>query len=152
MTKNHFEVKRIWKKKMNFAKCKCLSTELLPENLSKHLIFITKYTKLPFDIDSPIEYPRLLMNKNKMHGLFHFPTNTGMFAGYILNRYKSPPAAITPFINIVLWLMSLGLMLLLVFGVWNGTLSLLWTALYVSLGHSGELSNTSLVPLSAYAI
>lgn len=61
-----------------------------------------------------------------------------MLAGYVLNRFKSPPAAITPFINIVFWLMSMGVMLLLVFGVWNGTLSLLWTALYVSLGHSGE--------------
>lgn len=62
-----------------------------------------------------------------------------MIAGYILNRYpKSAPSAITPFINVVLWLMSLGVMLLLVFGVWNGTLNLLWTALYVSLGHSGE--------------
>lgn len=65
-------------------------------------------------------------------------SNAGMLAGYVLNRFKSPPAAITPFINIVFWLMSMGVMLLLVFGVWNGTLSLLWTALYVSLGHSGE--------------
>lgn len=65
--------------------------------------------------------------------------DAGMIAGYILNRYpKSAPPAITPFINVVMWMMSLGLMLLLVFGVWNGTLNLLWTALYVSLGHSGE--------------
>lgn len=61
-----------------------------------------------------------------------------MLAGYILNRYKTAPTAITPFINTVLWMMSMGAMLLLVFGVWNGTLSLVWTALYVSLGHSGE--------------
>lgn len=61
-----------------------------------------------------------------------------MLAGYVLNRFKSAPAAITPFINVVLWMMSLGVMLLLVFGVWNGTLNLMWTALYVSLGHSGE--------------
>lgn len=67
-----------------------------------------------------------------------FPFDTGMIAGYILNRYKSAPPAITPFINVVLWMMSLGVLLLLVFGVWNGTLNLLWTALYVSLGHSGE--------------
>lgn len=67
---------------------------------------------------------------------FHF--DIGMIAGYILNRYKSAPVPITPFINVVLWMMSLGVMLLLVFGVWNGTLNLLWTALYVSLGHSGE--------------
>lgn len=65
-------------------------------------------------------------------------TDIGMVTGYILNRYKTAPAAITPFINIVLWMMSLGALLLLVFGVWNGTLNLLWTALYVSLGHSGE--------------
>lgn len=64
--------------------------------------------------------------------------DTGMLAGYILDRYKSAPPAITPFINVVLWMMSLGMMCLLVFGVWNGTLNLLWTALYVSLGHSGE--------------
>ncbi|XP_031632725.1 uncharacterized protein LOC116346685 [Contarinia nasturtii] len=64
------------------------------------------------------------------------PYVMGMIAGYILNRYKSAPPAITPFINIVLWTMSLSVMLLLVFGVWNGTLNLLWTALYVSLGHS----------------
>ncbi|XP_055297842.1 uncharacterized protein LOC129566166 isoform X2 [Sitodiplosis mosellana] len=64
------------------------------------------------------------------------PYVMGMMAGYVLNRYKSAPPAITPFINVVLWMMSLGVMLLLVFGVWNGTLNLLWTALYVSLGHS----------------
>lgn len=62
----------------------------------------------------------------------------GMLAGYVLNRFKSAPAAITPFINVVLWVMSIGVMFLLVFGVWNGTLNLVWTALYVSLGHSGE--------------
>lgn len=64
--------------------------------------------------------------------------DTGMAAGYLLDRYKSAPSVITPFINVVLWMMSLGIMLLLVFGVWNGTLNLFWTALYVSLGHSGE--------------
>lgn len=61
-----------------------------------------------------------------------------MLAGYILYRFKAPPPAITPFINCVLWAMSMCIMFLLVFGVWNGTLNVIWTAIYVSLGHTGE--------------
>lgn len=80
----------------------------------------------------------LCMSPICCHFPFSFLLDVGMLAGYVLNRFKSAPAAITPFINVVLWMMSLGVMLLLVFGVWNGTLNLMWTALYVSLGHSGE--------------
>lgn len=61
-----------------------------------------------------------------------------MIAGYILNRFKSAPSNITPFINLILWFVSMTMMCLLVFGVWNGTLSVAWTALYVSVGHTGE--------------
>lgn len=60
-----------------------------------------------------------------------------MVAGYLLTRYKAAPIKITPAINFVGWTVSLGMMFLLVFGIWNGTLSLLWTALYVSVGHTG---------------
>lgn len=62
---------------------------------------------------------------------------TGMAAGYILNRFKSPPK-VSPFINLILWAMSLCIMFLLVFGVWNGSLNQTWTAIYVSLGHTGR--------------
>lgn len=62
---------------------------------------------------------------------------TGMFTGYILNRFKTPPK-VSPFINLVFWAMSLCIMFLLVFGVWNGSLDRTWTAIYISLGHSGE--------------
>lgn len=64
--------------------------------------------------------------------------NLGMTAGYILNRFKSPPK-IPSFINVILWIMSTCILLLLVFGVWNGSLSVAWTAVYVSLGHTGKL-------------
>lgn len=61
-----------------------------------------------------------------------------MLAGYTLNRYKMAPSFITPFINFILWVLSLLMLLLLVFGVWNGTLDRAWTALYVSVGHTGN--------------
>lgn len=60
-----------------------------------------------------------------------------MVGGYILYRFKSPPRVST-FINLTLWAMSLCVMFLLTFGVWNGSLDRTWTAIYVSLGHTGE--------------
>lgn len=68
------------------------------------------------------------------YGKFLF---SGMVAGYLLTRYKAAPIKITPAINAIVWSVSLGTMFLLVFGIWNGTLSLLWTALYVGVGHTG---------------
>lgn len=66
-----------------------------------------------------------------------------MIAGYILNRFKSPPK-VSPFINLILWAMSLCIMFLLVFGVWNGSLNPTWTAIYVSLGHTGRQAEHTL--------
>lgn len=60
-----------------------------------------------------------------------------MLAGYILSRYQTPPIKIKPAANFTLWVMALGVMFLLLFGVWDGSLSLQWTALYVSVGHTG---------------
>lgn len=60
-----------------------------------------------------------------------------MAAGYLLHRFKSPPK-IPSYINVILWIMSVAILFSLVFGVWNGTLSVAWTALYVSLGHTGK--------------
>lgn len=70
-------------------------------------------------------------------GVHHIIYLTGMAAGYILNRFKLPPK-VSPFINLILWAMSLCIMFLLVFGVWNGSLNQTWTAIYVSLGHTGR--------------
>lgn len=69
-----------------------------------------------------------------------------MLAGYILNRYKAAPSFITPLVNFVLWMLSLLMLFLLVFGVWNGTLDRALTALYVSVGHTGNwLSSTKCI-------
>lgn len=59
-----------------------------------------------------------------------------MIAGYILYRVKTPPK-IPVIVNLMLWSCSLGIIFIIVFGVWEGQLSLLMTSLYVSLGHSG---------------
>lgn len=71
-----------------------------------------------------------------------------MLAGYTLNRYKTAPSFITPFMNIVLWVLSMLMLLLLVFGVWNGTLDRAWTALYVSVGHTGNYYSKILLKTS----
>lgn len=60
-----------------------------------------------------------------------------MLTGYILFRVKKAPN-ISRSINLLLWFVSIGIMFLLVFGVWDGELNILMTSFYVSLGHSGE--------------
>lgn len=61
----------------------------------------------------------------------------GMLAGYILHRVKKPPRV--PFlVNLLLWLLSLFILFIIVFGVWNGQLSVFMTSFYVSLGHTGK--------------
>lgn len=63
----------------------------------------------------------------------------GMVAGSLLTRYETAPIKITPAVNAVLWVLSMSIMFLLVFGVWHGTLGLSWTAMYVSVGHTGNI-------------
>lgn len=59
-----------------------------------------------------------------------------MVAGYILHRVKTPPKI--PFIvNLLMWFVSLFILFIIVFGVWNGKLSVMMTSIYVSLGHAG---------------
>lgn len=58
-------------------------------------------------------------------------------AGYILHRIQQPPK-IPAAVNCVLWFISIGTMFLLVFGIWDGKLSITATAIYVSLGHTGK--------------
>lgn len=59
-----------------------------------------------------------------------------MVAAYIFYHFKTPPK-INRKMNILLWTVSLGILFLTLFGVWNGSLSVMGTAFYVSLGHTG---------------
>jgi len=59
----------------------------------------------------------------------------GMFAGYALYKIKTPPQ-ISRRVNLSLWAVSLGILLLVVLGVWDGELSAVNTAFYVGVGHT----------------
>ncbi|XP_030381995.1 uncharacterized protein LOC115629634 [Scaptodrosophila lebanonensis] len=59
----------------------------------------------------------------------------GMFAGYVLYKIKTPPIISTR-LNALLWIGSLGLLIVVVFGVWEGELSPVNTAFYVGVGHT----------------
>lgn len=60
-----------------------------------------------------------------------------MITGYIIHSVKKPPRV--PFLlNIILWLLSIGILFSLIFGVWEGQLSIITTAFYVSIGHTGK--------------
>ncbi|XP_052863293.1 O-acyltransferase like protein [Anopheles cruzii] len=63
------------------------------------------------------------------------PYIVGMITGYILHRRPSPPRIVPP-LRLLLWTLSTGTLIALIFGVWNGELSVLWTAWYVSVGHT----------------
>lgn len=69
-------------------------------------------------------------------------TISGMIAGYIINRFKEPPKVSFKF-NIFMWIVSMTILSLCIFGTWNGTLDRIATAFYISLGHTGTpLSRT----------
>ncbi|XP_037936146.1 uncharacterized protein LOC119670101 [Teleopsis dalmanni] len=59
----------------------------------------------------------------------------GMIAGYIVFKVKTPPK-ISARTNLILWMSSLGLLALIIFGVWQGELNEINTAFYVSIGHT----------------
>lgn len=67
---------------------------------------------------------------------------SGMLAAYLIYNYKAPPK-ISLSTNAFLWFSSLLMMFIVVFGVWNGTLSVGWTAIYVSLGRTGMIDSHS---------
>lgn len=62
-------------------------------------------------------------------------SRSGMFAGYALYKVKTPPQ-ISRRLNLSLWAGSLGILLLVVFGVWDGELSPVNSAFYVGVGHT----------------
>ncbi|XP_055380628.1 uncharacterized protein LOC129611475 [Condylostylus longicornis] len=77
------------------------------------------------------------------------PYIIGMITGYITFKYKTPPKV--PFLlNIVLWILSVGLLFILIFGVWNGQLNILATAFYVSVGHTAWGLGLVWITLSCY--
>lgn len=63
------------------------------------------------------------------------PYAMGMITGYIHHHVKSPPRP-SFLVNLGLWFVSLGILFIVVFGVWDGMLSLYATSFYVSLGHT----------------
>ncbi|XP_060663059.1 uncharacterized protein LOC132796048 [Drosophila nasuta] len=63
------------------------------------------------------------------------PYIVGMFTGYALYKVKTPPK-ISRRLNLSLWSLSLGILLVVVFGVWEGELSAVNTAFYVGVGHT----------------
>uniref|UniRef100_A0A182FRE5 Nose resistant-to-fluoxetine protein N-terminal domain-containing protein n=1 Tax=Anopheles albimanus TaxID=7167 RepID=A0A182FRE5_ANOAL len=65
------------------------------------------------------------------------PYIVGMITGYILYRRPKAPKIVPP-LRLLLWTLSSGILIALIFGVWNGELSVQWTALYVSVGHTGK--------------
>ncbi|CRK99548.1 CLUMA_CG012865, isoform A [Clunio marinus] len=65
------------------------------------------------------------------------PYFMGMFTGYILHRYKKPPKIQNLFIiNICMWILSIGILFLVIFGVTEGQLGVVETSIYVSFGHA----------------
>lgn len=62
-----------------------------------------------------------------------------MITGYILHRVKVPPKVPTA-VNAGLWALSLSTLVVVIFGVPSGKLSVAMTSLYVSLGHTGDKS------------
>ncbi|GAB0097138.1 O-acyltransferase like protein [Sergentomyia squamirostris] len=77
------------------------------------------------------------------------PYIIGMITGYIVFRLPTPPR-ISRLTNIILWLLSVGILLALVFGTWNGVLNIPLTAMYVSLGHSAWGLSLMWMTLSCY--
>ncbi|XP_053661200.1 O-acyltransferase like protein [Anopheles marshallii] len=63
------------------------------------------------------------------------PYIVGMITGYILHRRPNAPRIVPP-LRLLLWTISTGILIALIFGVWNGELSVHWTACYVSVGHT----------------
>ncbi|XP_055843841.1 uncharacterized protein LOC129910468 [Episyrphus balteatus] len=59
----------------------------------------------------------------------------GMIAGFIVHVNKTPPK-ISFRTNLLLWFASLGLLFVVICGVWSGQLSVIATAFYVSIGHT----------------
>ncbi|KAH8317357.1 hypothetical protein KR074_009300, partial [Drosophila pseudoananassae] len=59
----------------------------------------------------------------------------GMLAGYILYKVKTPPP-VSKRLNLSLWTGSLAVLLVVVFGVWEGQLSEVNSAFYVGVAHT----------------
>lgn len=66
------------------------------------------------------------------------PYIVGMITGYIIVRKRTAPK-VSLLLNVFLWCLSFGILFALIFGVWKGQLSVLATAFYVSMGHTGKL-------------
>lgn len=60
-----------------------------------------------------------------------------MIAGILIFRFKEAPKVSQTF-NLFMWFVSMATMFLIVFGNWNGKMSVVDTAFFVSLSHTGK--------------
>ncbi|XP_062560409.1 uncharacterized protein LOC134224821 isoform X3 [Armigeres subalbatus] len=95
-------------------------------------IFLSIHFNYTYKVAEPFESFDVLYDKPWQRIT---PYIIGMLTGYILHFKKTPPK-VPVAINLILWAFSLLILFGLVFGVWDGTLSVPMTALYVSLGHT----------------
>lgn len=95
-------------------------------------IFLSIHFNYTYKVAEPFESFDVLYDKPWQRIT---PYIIGMLTGYILHFKKTPPK-VPMLINILLWACSLLILFVLVFGVWDGVLSVPMTALYVSLGHT----------------
>lgn len=72
-----------------------------------------------------------------------------MIAGYILAKRPKPPK-IPQVLNILLWIGSVAIQFLLIFGTWDGILSIPHTAVYVSVGHTAWGLSLMWIVISCY--
>ncbi|XP_061397513.1 uncharacterized protein LOC133333201 [Musca vetustissima] len=64
------------------------------------------------------------------------PYIMGMLTGYIMSKVRTAPK-VSGRLNALLWSVSLGLLILIICGVWQGELDEVSTAFYVSIAHTG---------------
>lgn len=72
-----------------------------------------------------------------------------MIGGFVLSKWAKAPKV--PFLlNITLWICSIVVQFMLVFGTWDGVLSIPETAIYVSVGHTAWGVSLLWIVLSCY--
>lgn len=72
-----------------------------------------------------------------------------MIGGFILSKWAKAPK-ISTLLNITLWVLSVVVQFLLVFGTWDGMLTVPQTAIYVSVGHAAWGLSLMWMVLSCY--
>uniref|UniRef100_U5EF22 Putative conserved plasma membrane protein n=1 Tax=Corethrella appendiculata TaxID=1370023 RepID=U5EF22_9DIPT len=95
-------------------------------------IFLSLHFNYTHKVAEPFESFDILYDKPWQRS---GPYIMGMLTGYIYFKTKKQPPKVPFLLNLFLWILSLGILFAIVFGVWNGELSVIETSLYVSFGH-----------------